>query len=271
MPALKFARETLLDPRSPACWWRHPRQAGKIVLGAAENALLTAWERGAGGRARSCPVCGWRGSRFRNFLSADEIIRGCICPACGSFDRHRLLVLGIRRELQSGAAGAPGTIVGFSLSTAVRFHLEHEGLARCFRCDYDYRDPRFAPDFAADLRRAPLGDGSVDWIFCSHVLEHVPELDVCVDELLRILRPGGAAWLQIPLEPGVTHSRSIPVDPYRAHAHAWQFGPDFGHLIERRGWEVTEVVAADFLSSQDIRNFGVDPAERYWVCRKNKV
>ncbi len=268
MPALRFVRETLLDSRSPACLWRHPVMAMRVLTGAAENAMLPLGERVLRGSLRECPVCGWRGHRFRNFLSADEVIRHCICPDCGSFDRHRQLVMGVRAELQEGSA-APSVMVGFSLSTALRFLLEHEGLARCFRCDIDAQDKRFHPDFVADLRSAPLADGAVDWVFCSHVLEHIPELTLCVDELLRILKPGGAAWIQVPLEPGRAHSRRIEIDPRRAHAHAWQFAPDFGSLLERPGWTVTEVVARDMLPAADLNRCGIDPDERYWLARKD--
>jgi SAM-dependent methyltransferase len=242
--------------------------AARVLAGAAENLLLPFGEKWLRNSARQCPVCNWRGWQFRSFLSGDEVIRHCICPGCGSFDRQRLLVLGLRVKLRSLGQG-PAVMVGFSLSAALRFLLEHEGLARCFRCDVDAGDPRFAPDFAADLRRTPLRDDSVDWVFCSHVLEHIGELDLCVNELLRILRSGGTAWLQVPFEPGLAHSRRIPVDPYRAHAHAWQFAPDFGTLLERQGWSVTEVVARDTVPRADRVRFGIDPDERYWVVRKN--
>jgi SAM-dependent methyltransferase len=267
VPAVQFVRETLLDSRSPACWWRHPGMAARVIGGAVENLALAALDRPRRSATRECPVCGWRGRSFRNFLSGDEVIRHCICPGCGAFDRQRLLVLGVRGEL-AARGRAPATIVGFSLSPALRFLLEHEGLARCFRCDIDAGDPRFAPDFAADLRRTPLGNGTVDWVFCSHVLEHIAELDMCIDELQRVLVPGGTAWLQVPLEPGLAHSRRIPIDRYRAHAHAWQFAPDFGALLERPGWQVTEVVARDAVTAADRTRFGIDPDERYWMARK---
>ncbi|MBE0566385.1 MAG: class I SAM-dependent methyltransferase [Krumholzibacteria bacterium] len=269
MPVLSFVRTTLLDPLSPACLWRHPVMAARVLLGATENSLLPLGERLAGRRPRRCPVCHWQGHRFRNFLSADEVIRHCICPSCGSFDRHRLLVLGVRGELRRLGHQAPDVIVGFSLSTAMRYVLEHEGLARCYRSDIDAQEKRFDPDFTADLRQAPLRDGSVDWIFCSHVLEHIPQLELCVDEILRILRPGGAAWIQVPLEPGLAHSRRIPVDPHRAHAHAWQFAPDFPHLIARPGWAVTEHVAADEVAAGELRRCAIDRGERYWLARKH--
>jgi len=268
LPALHFVRETLLNPRSPACAWRHPLMATRLVAAAVENAVLGLTVKVTPGFARICPVCGWHGFRLRNFLSGDEVVRHCICPGCGSFDRHRLLVQGVRRELARRRGWSPEVMVGLSLSTAVRYVLEHEGLARCFRSDIDAEEHRFAPDFTADLRCAPLATGAVDWIFCSHVLEHIPELDDCVDELLRVLKPGGAAWIQVPFEPGLAHSRRIPVDLHRAHAHAWQFAPDFWHLLERPGWTVRESIAEDVLSRADLHRFAIDPRERYWTATK---
>lgn len=269
MSAVGFVRETLLHPSSPACLWKHPGMAARILAGAVRNAALPILERIAPGGARECPVCGWQGRAFRTFLSADEVIPGCICPGCGSFDRHRQLVLGVRKELDKarGSSSGPRVMMGYSLSTALRFHIEHEGLARCFRTDV-HADVRFAPDFVSDLRRAPFRSDSFDWVFCSHVLEHIRELDVCVNELLRMLKPGGLAWIQVPLEPGLAHSRRIEIDPHRSHAHAWQFAPDFGTLIEREGWRVTEVIARDALKPAELRRYGIDPAERFWLARK---
>ena len=268
MSAVTFVRDTLLDPRSPACCWKHPAMALKVLAGALENFLLPLGERTARGGFRECPVCRWRGHRFRNFLSADEVIRHCICPSCGSFDRHRQLVMGVRAELAAQPRQNPEVMIGFSLSTAMRFLLEHEGLARCFRSDIDAQDKRFSPDLVTDLRHTALRDGSVDWVFCSHVLEHIPELEICVDEILRILKPGGAAWIQVPFEPGRGHSRRIDIDPHRAHAHAWQFAPDFGSLIDREDWTVQEFIAVDHVSADDLKRYGIDPRERYWLARK---
>ena len=269
MPALQFAKETLLNSHSPACVWKHPWQAGKVLGGALTNLLIPLVEKATRSHQCACPVCAWEGFSFRTFLSADEIIPRSICPGCGSFDRHRQLVMGVRDELAARPGWNPHVMVGFSLSTAMRFLLEHEGLARCFRSDIDAEDRRFSPDFVADLRRAPLADDSVDWVFCSHVLEHIPELDHCVDEILRVLKPGGAAWLQVPFEPGLAHSRRIEIDPHRAHAHAWQFAPDFGKLIHRSGWEVTEIIARDAVAAADRQRYGIDPLERFWIARKH--
>ena len=260
-----FIRTTILSPDSPACLWRRPGQASRVLLGALGNAALRLMGRLPGGR-KECPLCGWRGRSYLTFLSPDEIIPHCICPECGSFDRQRLLGLAVRRELDR-LGRRPGVLLGFSLSPAMRRFLEREGIGRCFRADLAPDGP-FAADFAADLRAVGAADGAADWIFCSHVLEHVAELDACLAEIARLLRPGGIAWIQVPLEPGLARSRRIPIAPLRAHAHAWQFGADFASLVARPAWSVEEQPAAVFGDPERRARWGIDPAERCWLLRR---
>lgn len=49
-----------------------------------------------------------------------------------------------------------------------------------------------------DGERLPLADGTVDVVLCSNVLEHVPRPWAVADEALRVLRPGGVAFLGYP-------------------------------------------------------------------------
>lgn len=45
----------------------------------------------------------------------------------------------------------------------------------------------------------PLPDGSVDRLLCNHMLEHVLDDDAVVEEIVRVLRPGGRALVGVPL------------------------------------------------------------------------
>jgi SAM-dependent methyltransferase len=47
----------------------------------------------------------------------------------------------------------------------------------------------------ADAGRLPLADARADGVFCSNMLEHTPEPIAVVDEVARVVRPGGWAWL----------------------------------------------------------------------------
>ncbi|MBF0302604.1 MAG: class I SAM-dependent methyltransferase [Desulfamplus sp.] len=51
---------------------------------------------------------------------------------------------------------------------------------------------------AADITRLPFGDNSFDVIICSEVMEHIYEEEKALEELKRILKPGGQLALTVP-------------------------------------------------------------------------
>ncbi|TVT47067.1 MAG: class I SAM-dependent methyltransferase [Denitromonas halophila] len=58
-------------------------------------------------------------------------------------------------------------------------------------------------DYICDILEIPEGDGSFDAVVCLEVLEHVPRPDKVVQELSRLLRPGGRIAVSAPLGSGV--------------------------------------------------------------------
>lgn len=50
-------------------------------------------------------------------------------------------------------------------------------------------------DVVGDARDLPVRDGVVDLVLCTEMLEHVPEPQRAIDEMWRVLRPGGALVL----------------------------------------------------------------------------
>jgi ubiquinone/menaquinone biosynthesis C-methylase UbiE len=67
-------------------------------------------------------------------------------------------------------------------------------------CEYKTLDVStdYGPDIVGDIHAIPLPDGSVDAIICRSVLEHVERPAVAVQEMLRILKPRGLLYLQVP-------------------------------------------------------------------------
>lgn len=47
----------------------------------------------------------------------------------------------------------------------------------------------------ADGTRLPVPAASVDGVFCSNMLEHTPDSHAVLDEIERVLKPGGWAWV----------------------------------------------------------------------------
>lgn len=53
-------------------------------------------------------------------------------------------------------------------------------------------------DLCGDIHRMPFGDGQVDAIICTGVLEHIADPIAAVAEFQRILRPGGTIFCTVP-------------------------------------------------------------------------
>ncbi|MDQ5927783.1 MAG: hypothetical protein QG633_221 [Patescibacteria group bacterium] len=97
----------------------------------------------------------------------------------------------------------------------------------------DY-DAKTNPDIVGDIHDLPLEDASVGAIICAHVLEHVKNPHRAVDEMYRVLKPGGMLFIYVPS----TH-------PYHARP-GWY--PDFWRFYR----ETLEELCRDF-SSVEIR------------------
>ena len=50
----------------------------------------------------------------------------------------------------------------------------------------------------ADINRLPFADASFDCVICSEVLEHIPEHEKALKELVRILKPQGTLVVSVP-------------------------------------------------------------------------
>jgi SAM-dependent methyltransferase len=59
-------------------------------------------------------------------------------------------------------------------------------------------DLNASPDIFADVTQTPLESKTVDRIICTEVLEHLPNPQACVDEIHRLLRNGGVAFVSVP-------------------------------------------------------------------------
>ncbi len=66
-------------------------------------------------------------------------------------------------------------------------------------------------DVLADFRCGlPFGEGTVDAVHCSHVLEHVDDLLGLMEEIWRVLRPGGRAYIRFPHASSSFHTWKDP-------------------------------------------------------------
>lgn len=96
--------------------------------------------------------------------------------------------------------------------------VRYDGVDVPAAADFGMRHHHEVPSF--DGRSIPFADGTFDHVLFTEVLEHAPEPDVLVAEMLRVLRPGGRLTVIVPFSARVHHA---PHDyhrftPYRLEA-----------------------------------------------------
>lgn len=219
------------------------------------------------GRRRLCPLCG---SHLRRFLAFGlEPRPEALCPVCESLERHRLLWLYFR-ERTDLFDGRPRRFLHFAPAPALARHLERvDGL------DYltaDLNAPRVMTKMDVTAIAAP--DDTFDVVCCNHVLEHVPDDRRAMSEILRVLRPGGWAILQVPIRGETTQEDLSITDPrererrYGQYDHVRQYGRDYAARLREAGFDVSVDAFVRTLDPDRVRYHGLPAEEDIYVCRK---
>jgi SAM-dependent methyltransferase len=218
----------------------------KRVAKAAGKHLTRTWlglrARLGARRDRSCPACNTRVVGF--FRYGDNPEWGC--PSCGASPRERLM----NHLLDTGRLAVPQQ--GAVMHMAPNEH----SLVRRFRAAADYRpadlDPSRYP--IADVRKVDLMElnapEQLDLFYASHVMEHVPDDAHVLRNIHRALKPGGEAWLIVPLWEKPTEDGSFAIPPRERERrfgqwdHVRQYGPDIAGRIAAAGFDVEIIDAA---------------------------
>jgi ubiquinone/menaquinone biosynthesis C-methylase UbiE len=132
-------------------------------------------------------------------------------------------------------------------------------------------------DMKIDITDIQLPENSFDIVYCSHVLEHVPDDRRAMREICRVLKPNGWAILMVPITAEKTVEDPSITDPHERlrlfgqDDHVRAYGPDFVERLEEAGFDVTVTRADDFLSSEEIDRIGVRDAMtgEVYLCTKS--
>lgn len=219
------------------------------------------------GDSVQCPCCGGRYSRF---LGVGTVSRPAACPGCDSRERQRLLFLYLRdrtnlfRDRLRVLHVAPEDCLQPTLS-------------RLGNLDYVSADiASSAAMVRMDVTDIQFPDNTFDVILCSHVLEHVSDDKRAMRELKRVLRPGGWAILQVPVDGSRERTFEDPrvTDPVERERlfgqsdHVRMYGRDYPQRLADAGFDVQAVPYAKQLGPDVLRTYGLDEAENVYRCSK---
>lgn len=214
-----------------------------------------------------CPICD---RSYRKFCSFGVVPRpDALCPVCNSLERHRLLWIGL--NYMSLLSANPKKRM---------LHVAPEAcLSSKFKDIFEYVSIDLDASRALmqmDITQLLFPNGYFDAIVCNHVLEHVPEDRKALSELHRVLKPGGWACIQVPIEGSRTEEDTSLKDPserarrFGQSDHVRNYGRDFLHRLEDAGFSVNVLTKQDLLNLEMLKKISVECEDEVWISLKKR-
>lgn len=221
------------------------------------------------GNSRLCPLCN---KSFRHFYTIGYIPRAdAQCPHCYTFERHRFLWLFLQRKTDF-----------FHNASRKMLHIAPES---CFETRFhkllgenyltaDLLNPHAMVKM--DITDIQYEDEAFDIIYCSHVLEHVPDDRKAMREFFRVLKSDGWAILLVPITLGKTFEDPSIVTPeerlkaFGQDDHVRRYGFDYIDRLKDAGFKVEIFKVNDVATDQEAIKMGLTAAcGEIFYCTKS--
>ena len=199
------------------------------------------------------------GKSFKSFLpyGYGEQRNNVLSPSTLSLERHRLLWLYLQNETDF-----------FSAEKKVLHFAPEQCFLKRFRAldnlDYTTTD-LLSPiaDVKADICNLPFEDNSYDIILCNHVLEHIPDDTKAMQELFRVMKPGGYGIFQIPqdlsrmttFEDDTITDKKERAEIFGQYDHVRVYGYDYFSKLRDIGFMVNEEDYTTRLTKEDVEKY----------------
>jgi SAM-dependent methyltransferase len=212
------------------------------------------------------------GKSFRKFLpyGYENPRENVLSPSTLTLERHRLLWLYLRNETDFFTK--PIQLLHFAPEQA--FYKRFKELNHITYTTTDLNSP--LADVKADICDLPFDDNSFDVILCNHVLEHIPDDTKAMQELYRVMKPGGWGIFQIPqdlkreqtFEDNTITDRKERARIFGQYDHVRIYGRDYFDKLRNIGFTVEEVDYANRLPKEDVEKYRLAKGEIIPLVKK---
>ncbi|MAB57878.1 MAG: SAM-dependent methyltransferase [Aequorivita sp.] len=212
------------------------------------------------------------GKSYRKFLpyGYETVRENVLSPGTLSLERHRLFWLYLQNE--TGFFTENIKVLHFAPEQA--FYKKFRKMKNLNYTTTDLNSP--IADVKADICDLPFPDNEFDFIICNHVLEHIPDDTKAMQEIYRVLAPGGTAILQVPYKADLekTFEDDSITDPkerariFGQYDHVRVYGMDYFTKLESIGFKVEAVDYTQNLSSEEIEKYRLPKGELIPVGKK---
>lgn len=223
------------------------------------------------GFSHICPICKWHFRKLETFGLKKRL--NAECPRCGSLERSRLLWMYLKEKTNF-----------FTDSLKVLEIAPIEYLQNRFKKmnNLDYVSIDIISPIAMmkmDITNINLPDNQFNCIICYHVLEHIIDDQKAMGELFRVLKPGGWAIIQSPIDDGSDKTYEDPKiisfeDRERIFGqkdHVRIYGKDYKERLEQAGFVVKVDDFARHLDNRIIKKYCLPKNEDIYICTKTSL
>jgi SAM-dependent methyltransferase len=233
------------------------------------------------GRKHHCNLCSahvrtwiWVGLNNEVFnrhemVGAGRRKRGC--PICHATDRDRLMWHFFEKHWNNMFENTKPDVLHFApesyLIGFLNAHTKRYVKGDFFAPGYHYT----SDTLHMDVQQIPFDSNTWDMVIANHVLEHVQNDHQALNEIFRVLKPGGIAILQVPLSLYMYETIEVSDESEDLNYeeitgqfdHKRLYGLDFFNRLKRSNFEI------EFWSDHDNTNrLGFHPEERIVMARK---
>ncbi|MEM7484988.1 MAG: methyltransferase domain-containing protein [Bacteroidota bacterium] len=212
------------------------------------------------------------GKNFRTFLpyGYENPRENVLSPSTLSLERHRLLWLFLKNKTDFFTK--PLKVLHFAPEQA--YHKRFKLLSNIDYTTTDLNSP--LAEVKADICNLPFEENAFDVILCNHVLEHIPDDTKAMQELYRVMKPGGWGVFQIPQD--LTREKTFADDSitnrkeraqiFGQYDHVRIYGRDYFDKLRSIGFVVEEVDYTAQLPKTEVEKYRLAKGEIIPLVKK---